>query len=69
MDGELSDEQAHPLLPHLRRDAGLRSDWDYYHLIRDTLRGMQGPDLCARICARLDAEPTVLAPQFHVTPD
>ena len=65
MDGELSGEQAHPLAPQLKRDAGLRSDWDCYHLIGDALRGVgvQGPDLCARICARLDAEPTVLAPQ------
>ena len=33
----------------------------------DALRGVQGPDLCARICARLDAEPTVLAPQRRRT--
>jgi len=63
MDGELSGEQAHPLPPQLKRDAGLRGDWDCYHVIGDALRGVQGPDLSARICARLDAEPTVLAPQ------
>jgi hypothetical protein len=28
---------------------------------------VQGPDLCAKICARLDAEPTVLAPQLRST--
>jgi sigma-E factor negative regulatory protein RseA len=67
MDGELSGEQAHPLPPQLKRDAGLRSDWDCYHLIGDALRGVQGPNLCARICARLDAEPTVLAPQRRNT--
>ncbi len=63
MDGELSAEQARPLLPQLSRDPGLRAGWDYYHLIGDALRGVQGPDLCAKICARLDAEPTVLAPR------
>lgn len=63
MDGELGSQRARPLPPQLKRDAGLRSDWDCYHLIGDALRGVQGPDLCVKICARLDAEPTVLAPQ------
>lgn len=63
MDGELNGEQAGPLLPQLKRDDGLRSDWDCYHLIGDALRGVQGPDLCAKISARLAAEPTVLAPR------
>ena len=63
MDGELSGDEARPLPPQLKRDAGLRSDWDCYHLIGDALRGVHGQDLCAKICARLDAEPTVLAPQ------
>ena len=61
MDGELSDEQACQLLSRLKRDAALRTNWDCYHLISDALRGVHGPDLCARIFARLDAEPTVLA--------
>ena len=63
MDSELSGEQARPLLPQIKRDAELRANWDCYHLIGDALRGVQGPDLCAKICARLDAEPTVLAPR------
>jgi negative regulator of sigma E activity len=63
MDSELSGEQARPLLPQLKRDAELRANWDCYHLIGDALRGVQGPDMCSKICARLDAEPTVLAPQ------
>ena len=67
MDGELSGAQARPLPPQLKRDAGLRSDWDCYHLIGDALRGVQGPDLCAKIRARLDAEPTVLAPRRRGT--
>lgn len=67
MDGELGDQQALQLPQQLKRDAELRGDWDCYHLIGDALRGVQGPDLCAKICARLDAEPTVLAPQRRST--
>jgi sigma-E factor negative regulatory protein RseA len=63
MDDELENSQARLLPPQLKSDAGLRSDWDCYHLIGDALRGVHGPDLCAKICARLEAEPTVLAPQ------
>jgi len=63
MDDELRGEQTRPLLSQLKRDAELRASWDCYHLIGDAVRGVHGPDLHARICARLDAEPTVLAPQ------
>ncbi len=69
MDSELSGEQAGPLLPQLKQDAALRRNWDCYHLIGDALRGVRGPDLCARICARLDAEPTVLAPRRRGRPE
>lgn len=69
MDSELSGEQARPLLPQLKHDAELRRNWDCYHLIGDALRGVQGSDLCARVCARLDAEPTVLAPQRRGMPE
>ncbi len=63
IDGELESGAADQLPLQIRHSADLRGDWDCYHLIGDTLRGVQGPDLCARICAKLDAEPTVLAPQ------
>ena len=63
MDGELEGEQAHQLLTQLKRDADFRGNWALYHVIGDTLRGTQGPDLSARISDRLDSEPTVLAPQ------
>ena len=69
MDSELSGEQAGPLLPQLKRDAQLRRNWDCYHLIGDALRGVDGADLCAGIRARLDAEPTVLAPQRRSKPE
>jgi sigma-E factor negative regulatory protein RseA len=69
MDGELGSSQSRRLPPQLKRDTGLRSDWDCYHLIGDALRGVYGPHRCARICARLEAEPTVLAPQRRRTPE
>jgi len=66
MDGELESAQARQLLSRLKHDFVMRQDWDSYHLIRDTMRGVEGPDLRAQIYARLAAEPTVLAPKFHV---
>jgi sigma-E factor negative regulatory protein RseA len=67
MDGELSDEQVRSLLLQLKRDADLRCNWNCYHLIGDALRGVQRPDLCARICAQLDAESTALVLQRRST--
>ena len=63
MDGELSAKEARPFPLRLKRDTKSRKDWDDYHLIGDALRGIHGPDLCDKIRARLEAEPTVLAPQ------
>jgi len=67
MDSEAGGDKAAALLPQLKRDAALRRDWDCYHLIGDALRGVHGPDLCARIGTRIDAEPTVLAPRRRST--
>ena len=67
MDCELGDQQARQLPQHVKLDAQLRGAWDCYHLIGDALRGVQGPDLCAKIRGRLEAEPTVLAPQRRST--
>lgn len=63
MDGELVEHETRPFAQELKRDLALRGDWDCYHLIGDALRGVQGPDLCAKIRARLEIEPTVFAPQ------
>jgi sigma-E factor negative regulatory protein RseA len=67
MDGELESEDARKLPSQLKRDAELRGGWDCYHLIGDALRGVLGPDLSAKICARLDAEATALAPWWRNT--
>lgn len=55
MDGELCDKHARRLPPQLKRDADLRCNCDCYHLIGDALRGVQRPDLCARIRAEWTA--------------
>ena len=65
MDGEL---EAHECNVHIRRltaDGQLARRWDHYHLIRDVLRAEAGTrvDLVASVRARLEAEPTVLAPR------
>ena len=66
IDGELESKRGSQLPSQLKHDAALRATWDCYHLIGDAVRGMQGSDLCARIFARLDAEPTVLAPRSRM---
>lgn len=64
-DGELFDDEAETLLDQLKRNPKDHADWELYHLIGDVLRQ---PD-CVRmgtsdvIYQRLQAEPTILAPQ------
>lgn len=67
MDGELEGKQAEALLTELKRDSILRGAWARYHLIGDTLRGIQGPDLSVRISGRLDSEPAVLANWLRIS--
>lgn len=67
MDGELEEQDARQFPAKLKQDAGLREDWDCYHLIGDAIRGVHGHDLCTRIRARLDDEPTVIAPRRRRT--
>lgn len=64
MDGELDAREAAQLVPQLRQ-AGPRGEWDTYHVIRDSLRGepLLSAGFDARFAARLDGEPTVLAPR------
>ncbi len=64
MDGELDAREAAQLVPQLRQ-AGPRGEWNTYHVIRDSLRGepLLSAGFDARFAARLDSEPTVLAPR------
>jgi sigma-E factor negative regulatory protein RseA len=65
MDGDLDGAEAEAALRDLKRDEGLEH-WMCYHVIGDALRrNATGPTpgFSARFASRLDAEPTVLAPQ------
>src|SRR5258708_17571589 len=67
IEGEVQSRDCQAHLGRLRTDADLRRAWDAYHLIGDALRGHVGADLTDRVVARLQEEPTVLAPQRKVT--
>lgn len=64
LDNELETHRQSPALAALRKDEELRSTWDRYQLIGDTLRGTSGLtiNLTPRVMASLRDEPTVLAP-------
>lgn len=68
LDGHLDDDTAtRAIFDTLRQDRAMREKWGTYCLIGDALRGeAQGvPDLANRVLAKLDAEPTVLAPTLR----
>jgi len=66
VDGETSDEHIDIALAALRDESG-RSTWNLYHQIGDALHSDElnvrmSADFNARLFARLEAEPTVIAP-------
>lgn len=68
VDGELADGQIDVALAALRQ-AGHHCDWETYHQIGDVLRSDDmavalSAGFAARMAARLDAEPTIIAPAF-----
>lgn len=69
MDGELFEDEADALLDKLKKDPRASQDWLAYHLIGDALR--QPDHICKDISVsfheRLQAEPTVFAPQKKAT--
>jgi sigma-E factor negative regulatory protein RseA len=69
MDGELEGAEVDAALRELRRQEGVAT-WVCYHVIGDSLRrcGAPTPGFGARFAARLDAEPTVLAPKPKRSP-
>jgi sigma-E factor negative regulatory protein RseA len=67
MDGELDNEAAARLWPRLAEQQCL-AVWSCYHVIGDTLRGERFVVSSAPVCARLKAEPTVLAPHARPKP-
>ncbi len=65
MDGELDAHQSDQQSTRLKQDPEARAHWNTYHLIGDALRGdsIVATDFSATLGARLEQEPTVLAPQ------
>lgn len=66
MDGELSDEQLDIAIAALRTPHGLAA-WDDYHRVGDALRSndlaiSMSSDFSARLFARLESEPAIVAP-------
>ena len=71
-DDELSDSQIELVLGALR-DPQARADWDLYHQIGDVLRSDDmafslSEGFSARMAARLEAEPVILAPASAASP-
>ncbi|HKU69798.1 MAG TPA: sigma-E factor negative regulatory protein [Burkholderiales bacterium] len=70
MDGELDARHAHEQFGRLKQDGELTDGWQTFHLIGDSMRGDRAlsPEFNRRLAARLEAEPTVLAPQRSAAP-
>jgi sigma-E factor negative regulatory protein RseA len=64
MDGELDDRSATEMIDLLGRDGDAPHAWRTYHLISDAMREsrMLSDGFTARVAARLNAEPALLAP-------
>jgi sigma-E factor negative regulatory protein RseA len=70
MDGELDARQAPEQFGRFKQDGELVECWQTFHLIGDSMRGDHAlsPAFNRRMAERLDAEPTVLAPQRSIAP-
>lgn len=64
MDAEIDTEDAPHLFTALKSDVKLQAAWSEYHLIGDVMRGSDSlnADFTSKLMAKLEAEPTVLAP-------
>lgn len=64
LDDNLDDYASGHVCDSLRRDPDLRSRWQAYCLIGDSLRGDLGgsPDFAERVMQQIRSEPTLLAP-------
>jgi sigma-E factor negative regulatory protein RseA len=66
LDGDVDEATARALFTRLKRDAAFRGEWDLYCLAGDVIRGGAQPEMngfAAKVMARLENEPTVLAPR------
>jgi anti-sigma factor RsiW len=62
LDGEISASELGELLDAMRKDPGLRQQYGRFVRAQSSLHNEDGPDIAAPVRARLDAEPTILAP-------
>lgn len=67
-DGEIADSHVELVLASLRQDES-RATWDAYHHIGDVLRSDEmafdlSSDFSARMAARLEKEPAIIAPKI-----
>jgi sigma-E factor negative regulatory protein RseA len=64
LDDALDEEASSRLFESIKRDAGLRRDWESYCLIGDVLREDTplSTDFTSKVMASLSDEVTVLAP-------
>jgi sigma-E factor negative regulatory protein RseA len=65
MDGELDDRSADDTIKACGQGGEALETWRTYHLISDAMRDSRvlSPGFSLRLAQRLEAEPTVLAPQ------
>ncbi len=65
MDGELFEDEALSCLAKFKSGSDAQKNWAVYHLIGDALRQPEHipADVSAAVRARLEDEPTVLAPR------
>ena len=66
MDGEAGHAETHHALLRLKQDTECNQTWAAFHLIGDTMRGdpLLRDDFMARFHARMESEPTQLAPRM-----
>jgi sigma-E factor negative regulatory protein RseA len=66
MDGEASQMEAHQAVLRLKQDDECLESWKAFHLIGDSMRGVPvlRDDFSARFHARMEQEPTLLAPRM-----
>ncbi len=65
MDGESGHAETHQAMLRLKQDEEFNETWATFHLIGDTMRGdpLLRDDFMARFHARMEREPTQLAPR------
>ncbi len=66
MDGEAGEMEVHQTILSLKQDDACLETWKTFHLIGDTMRGVPvlRDDFSARFHARMEQEPTLLAPRM-----